>query len=306
MGKPLRKWRVPCCQVPQSDVQTMLKQRVITAVLLLVIIIASLVHPSDIPFGLVSVLLIAGASWEWARLNGCSQRTAVTVALVCAACCCGLWGVGALAYRYKALWLVAGGLWVLCGSWLLYRGVAAWGRIPGVWRLALGIGALVVAWIALMQLRAFGVVFLLSVLSLVWVADIAAYFAGKQLGGTWVARKLAPMISPGKSWEGALGGAAGVLTLAIGWVLWDQQYGPSTPSFYSVLARQGYAYMALCILFLTAWSVVGDLFESLIKRAAGAKDSSGLLPGHGGVLDRIDALLPTLPLAMMLLTARGL
>jgi phosphatidate cytidylyltransferase len=138
------------------------------------------------------------------------------------------------------------------------------------------------------------------VLVLVWVADIFAYFAGRAFGLKFTKRKLAPAISPGKSWEGVWGGMVGVVVLGVAWVLADAAAGASVPSLYSRLAAIGWPVLLIAVLFLAAMSVVGDLVESLIKRAAGVKDSSQLLPGHGGVLDRVDALLPTLPLAMML------
>ncbi len=156
------------------------------------------------------------------------------------------------------------------------------------------------AWLAVAQARVVGVNFLLSVFVLVWVADIFAYFAGRAFGGRVVKQKLAPSISPGKSWEGVWGGMAGVLILAFCWLWADQAYGASVPSLYSHLFDKSWWVLLSAVLFLSAMSVAGDLVESLVKRSAGAKDSSGLLPGHGGVLDRIDALLPTVPLAMML------
>ena len=135
-------------------------------------------------------------------------------------------------------------------------------------------------------------------LCLVWAADIAAYFGGRALGR----RKLAPAISPGKSWEGVWSGMAGVLLLAVAWVmLIDTRPGVDSPSLFALLqAQMGAALAALALVFLCAMSVVGDLVESLVKRAAGAKDSSALLPGHGGVLDRVDALLPVFPVALAL------
>jgi phosphatidate cytidylyltransferase len=165
-----------------------------------------------------------------------------------------------------------------------------------------GIAALWLAWLAVVQARALGVNFLLSVMCLVWMADIAAYFAGRKFGLRFTRAKLAPSISPGKSWEGVWGGVAGVLLLALGWVLADVHFQPDQPSFYTVVARQGWWLLLVVALFMTAMSVAGDLVESLIKRSAGVKDSSQLLPGHGGVLDRVDALLPTLPLALMITT----
>ena len=159
------------------------------------------------------------------------------------------------------------------------------------------------AWLAVAQARVIGVQFLLSVLLLVWVADIAAYAAGRTLGGKFTRRKLAPAISPGKSWEGVWGGMTGVVLLAFGWVLLEASgYTVFSGSLYARLWTQhGVLVMLIGVIFLAAMSVVGDLVESLIKRSAGVKDSSGLLPGHGGVLDRVDALLPAVPLAMMLI-----
>ena len=147
-----------------------------------------------------------------------------------------------------------------------------------------------------------GINFLLSVLLLVWVADIFAYFAGRTFGLKFTKSKLAPAISPGKSWEGVWGGMAGVVVLALVWVWADKTFAPAVPSFYSQLASRSMLLLLVSVVFMGGMSVVGDLVESLIKRSAGAKDSSRLLPGHGGVLDRIDALLPTLPLAMMLVS----
>jgi phosphatidate cytidylyltransferase len=131
------------------------------------------------------------------------------------------------------------------------------------------------------------------------MADVAAYFCGRAFGR----RKLALHISPGKSWEGVWGGMVGVLLLAAVWLLLDQQMDWGSLSLYSRLQSRSVILLVVGVLFLVAMSVVGDLVESLVKRSAGMKDSSQLLPGHGGVLDRVDALLPTLPLALMLAQA---
>ena len=133
------------------------------------------------------------------------------------------------------------------------------------------------------------------------MADVCAYFGGRAIGGA----KLAPSISPGKSWAGVWSGMLGVLALgALWWGVIDHRVGVDSASLYTRLAdRFGIAPGALALLFLAAMSVVGDLVESLVKRSAGAKDSSSLLPGHGGVLDRIDALLPVFPLALALALA---
>ncbi|MCY7315213.1 MAG: phosphatidate cytidylyltransferase, partial [Rubrivivax sp.] len=154
------------------------------------------------------------------------------------------------------------------------------------------------AWLALAHARALGINFLLSTLCLVWMADVAAYFGGRAFGR----HKLAPAISPAKSWEGVWSGMAGVLLLAVLWIAIDGHFGVDGPSVYSRLwAAYGGVGMAVALLALCGMSVLGDLIESLVKRAAGAKDSSGLLPGHGGVLDRVDALLPVLPAALALM-----
>ncbi len=280
----------------------MLKQRIITALVMLAILLPALFWPSPTPFAVVALLLIAAGAWEWGKLNGLAQGGSVAMALVCLALCALSWYAGWLARPLPLLWLVAGGLWVLAGAGMIRAGVAGWPKIPQAVRLAGGVLALWVAWLAVAQARVIGINFLLSLLLLVWVADICAYFAGRAFGLRFTKRKLAPAISPGKSWEGVWGGMAGVLVLAIVWTFADRVLAASVPSLYTRLAGQGWWLLVLGAVFMAAMSVVGDLAESLVKRSAGAKDSSNLLPGHGGVLDRVDALLPTLPLAMMLAT----
>jgi phosphatidate cytidylyltransferase len=280
----------------------MLKQRIITAVVLLAILLPALFWPSPIPFAVVTLLLLAAGAWEWGRLNGLGQAGSVAAATACLVLCAVSWTAGLLDRPMPVLWSVAGAAWVLAGAWLLRAGVAGWPHIPRVVRLVAGILALWLAWLAVAQARVFGINFLLSVLVLVWVADIAAYAAGRTFGLKFTKRKLAPTISPGKSWEGVWGGMAGVLVLAVAWTLADRAWQAGVPSLYTRLAAGGWWLLVIAAVFLASMSVLGDLVESLIKRAAGVKDSSHLLPGHGGVLDRVDALLPTLPLAMMLAT----
>ena len=279
----------------------MLKQRVITAVLLLAILLPALFNPSPLPFCALALVLISAAGWEWGRLNACGPMLSWLVGLLCLAAGLLSWQAGLLDKPLPWVWSSTGAAWVLAGGWLLHRGVGGWPKIARPLRLAVGTLAIWLAWLALAQARVIGVNFLLSVMVLVWVADIGAYFAGKAFGTRFIKRKLAASISPGKSWEGVLGGMAGVLLLAFGWTLLERNGATQVPSFYSMLAdRHSMPVMLLVVLFMAAMSVVGDLVESLVKRSAGAKDSSALLPGHGGVLDRVDALLPTLPLAMML------
>lgn len=278
----------------------MLKQRVITALVMMLVLLPALFYPSPVPFCGIAVLMIAAAAWEWGRLAGYGPLSAVGIGVVCASMNLVTWYAGLLDQQMPLLWGVAGGLWVLLGAGVLRGGVAAWSAMPRSVRLLGGLLGLWLAWLAVAQARVIGVNFLLSVMSLVWVADIFAYFAGRAWGGRFSRTKLAPSISPGKSWEGVWGGMVGVLGLAVLWRWADVAAGATVPSLYSLIHARAWWLMPIAVLFLAAMSVVGDLVESLIKRSAGVKDSSGLLPGHGGVLDRLDALLPTLPLAMML------
>jgi phosphatidate cytidylyltransferase len=281
----------------------MLKQRILTAIVLLAIILSALIVPSPLPFCAVAVAAIAAASWEWGRLNGLKDTGALLMAIGVLVLCVLAWKAGLMAQAMPTLWAVVGGAWVLVGCLLLRRGVAGWATIPRGLRLVGGLVALFLAWLAIAQARFVGTNFLLSVMVLVWVADITAYFAGRAFGLRFTRNKLAPAISPGKSWEGVWGGMVGVLVMAAVWIWADRAYGLAPVSLYSLLAARGLWLLVPAVIFLAAMSVVGDLVESLVKRSAGAKDSSQLLPGHGGVLDRIDALLPAVPLAMMLATA---
>lgn len=279
----------------------MLKQRVITALILLAILLPALFYTgSTVPFAALMLLFMAAGAWEWGRLNGFAQASSIGLGALCTFLCAASWWAGWLDQSLSTVWLIAGSLWVLGGVLLLRAGVAGWPHIPGAVRLIGGVLALWLAWMAVVQARNIGINFLLSVLVLVWVADIFAYFAGRTFGLKFTKNKLAPSISPGKSWEGVWGGMAGVVVLALVWSWADRHYGSNVSSFYTVLQSRGTWFLLLAAVFMAAMSVVGDLVESLIKRSVGVKDSSGLLPGHGGVLDRIDALLPTLPLAMML------
>lgn len=278
----------------------MLKQRVITALALLLVLIPAVLYPDARVFSALMLLVIAAAGWEWARMNDAPAIGTLAGPVLCLGVCGGVWWSGFLQQTMVALWLTAGALWVLTGAWVLRTGVAAWSGHSRWLRLGLGWLALCLTWLAVVQARLVGVNFLMSVLALVWVADIGAYFSGRAFGGKFTRSKLAASISPGKSWEGVWGGMLGVVVLAFGWQYADAVNMAQVPSLYTVVGQHGWGLLLLVAVFLSLMSVVGDLVESLVKRSAGVKDSSGLLPGHGGVLDRIDALLPTLPLAMML------
>jgi phosphatidate cytidylyltransferase len=278
----------------------MLKQRVITAFVLLIFLLPALFYEGSEPFCAIALCFIAAGAWEWARLNGFGSIASLLSGFVCGLVCAAAWQFGMLDKAWPLLWLGASAIWVLAGAWVLKGGVSSWSRHERTFRLIAGLVALGLAWLAVAQAKVIGTNFLLSVLVLVWVADIFAYFAGKSFGGRIFHRKLAPAISPGKSWEGVCGGMLGVILVAFVWFWADAAWGAKVPSLYSHLGAKGAWFLGISMVFMVAMSVVGDLFESLVKRSAGVKDSSMLLPGHGGVLDRVDALLPTLPLAMML------
>jgi phosphatidate cytidylyltransferase len=178
-------------------------------------------------------------------------------------------------------WLVVVPLW-LWRSWL-----------PRAhWLAALtGLLVLVPTWLALVELRNLGPLLLLLLMSVAWISDTAAYFAGRRFGR----HKLAPSISPGKTWEGVLGAVLAVSLYAAIWSLvWQAHFPHALKSM-----RFGTFGMLLFLWLLTAIGIYGDLFESALKRQAGVKDSGALLPGHGGVLDRIDALTAVLPVAAL-------
>jgi phosphatidate cytidylyltransferase len=300
----------------------MLKQRVITGLILLAILLPTLLAEVAWPFALLTLVFISAAGWEWSRLNEAPGARAWLLGAAVAGACVyvaravhlPLWGdvAGAVVPHVHAsghalvgfiapaeVWLASTLLWVVGGALALRWGPTHWLQVPQGVRRLLGLALLVLAWMALVESKAQGLNYLLSVFCLVWGADIGAYFGGRAFGK----HKLAPSISPGKSWEGVVAGMVAVLLLAAGWLVADQELGVDSPSLYSRLQwGLGVPGMVLALLALAGLSVVGDLFESLIKRQAGAKDSSQLLPGHGGVLDRIDALLPVLPVSLALMT----
>ena len=276
----------------------MLKQRIITAVLLLAVLLPTLLYPRIEPFGLLTLVLIAAAGWEWARLNGSGPHASRLLGIGLGVALAVFWLAGGMAQDWRVLWRVLGGVWLVLAFVMLSRGVPGWAKWPTGLRLWGGLLLIACAWLALVQARQIGLGFLLSALLLVWMADIAAYFGGKTLGR----RKLAPTVSPGKTWEGAISGAVGVFLMAGAWIWADARGWGDHNSLYVHLWSLGPLLATLGLLYLIVMSVVGDLVESLVKRSAGAKDSSRLLPGHGGVLDRVDALVPVLPLTMMLAT----
>jgi phosphatidate cytidylyltransferase len=276
----------------------MLGQRVITAVVLLSLVAALLQIPSPWPFLIFLSVTCALAAWEWSRL---------------------LWGRGTRIPQLMSVMLfvvtiVQAWLWTRLGSvdqrWLLWStliSVFAWVVLVGgallraqtqvrqgalLWSL-FAVTTLFATWACLAWLFLHqGAQFILTMLAVIWIADIVAYFAGRAFGRY----KLAPRISPGKTIEGALAGVIGV----VAWVIGTALYLPKSFGF-ELAQRWGLGVAALLAVLLAVFSICGDLFESLLKRRASMKDSSGLLPGHGGVYDRIDAVVAVVPLAYLLL-----
>ncbi len=261
----------------------MLRQRILTAAWLAPLMLAGLFGLSGGAFALFTGGIVLLAGWEWTNLAGVEERDNRLLL------------VGALAGLMAVMWaggaaLAAWPLWLAAAGWLanLYwvsrypERRVQWQSTPR--RLAMGLWVLLPAWVGLNVLRDSGAVWLLFVLLLVWCADIGAYFAGRAFGK----RKLAPRVSPGKSWEGVGGGMAAAALLAVCYAIWQG------------LGAGGGLILVAAALAVTLASVVGDLLESMLKRHRGIKDSSHLLPGHGGVLDRIDSLTAALPLFALL------
>jgi phosphatidate cytidylyltransferase len=271
----------------------MLKTRVITAIVLLAVFLPVTLFAPLGAFGALIGFVLIFAAWEWARLLKLPGAVPyVYAALAGIVLVASIRGAGV---RGDAMFRAAAVFWVVAAPFALSRKPAL---AAGAWRVFLllaGLVLFVACWYALVAARAIGVVFVLSLLLIVWLADIGAYFAGKRFGK----RKLAPEISPGKTWEGAVGGWLSVVVVAA-IALAVHASAPTVAG--ALVMRFGPVGALVALSALVAFSIVGDLFESLLKRQAGAKDSSQLLPGHGGVLDRIDALLPVMPLAMLLLS----
>ena len=270
----------------------MLKTRVITALVLLAAFLAALFWLPPPAWAAFAGLLVIPAAWEWARLMKLQPSACGLYVLAVAAICAALFGwpmpdarSGQLEFEVyigaSLFWMVVVPVW-LWRSWLP----------QSRWLAALtGVVVLVPTWLALVQLRNLGPSLLLLLMAVAWISDIAAYFTGRGFGR----RKLAPSISPGKTWEGVAGAALAVSVYAAIWNFFWPRYFPQMLES----TQFGALLMLLFLWLLTAVGIYGDLFESAMKRRAGVKDSGTLLPGHGGVLDRIDALTSVLPVAAL-------
>lgn len=271
----------------------MLRTRIVTAAVLFSAFFLALFYLPPFGWFLFATLIAAVAAWEWGALMAWRSASRVGLGAGLVAICLGL-----ATLEPAALGLDSGffdSAWRL-GRWFYVPAAAFWLLVVPLWMrrrwplpqsalgVAIGLVLILPTWLALVQLRQAGPLALMAIMAVAWVADIAAYFSGRSLGR----HKLAPGISPGKTWEGAVGG--GLAVVVYGFLL-----SPELPA-----ALSGKPFLLLLVLVvLTAISVIGDLFESLLKRQAGLKDSSTILPGHGGVLDRIDSLTSTLPLVAL-------
>lgn len=260
-----------------------MKQRVITALVLAPLaILAVLWLPTAVFAILIAILMLVGV-WEWSRLSGVASRQwRVLLLLVNVLILASLWWLGEQAMNIAA-WIGAA-WWLLALIWLWRRGFANTDSTTNrAIKLLAGVLMFQPAWAALVLLHAGterGPAWALFGVMLAWAADTFAYFVGSRIGGP----KLAPSISPGKTWAGFWGGLIGcLLVAAVGAALLGLNLSDAT-------------WLILLATVASLASVVGDLFESLIKRHSGAKDSGRIIPGHGGALDRLDSLVAALPI----------
>jgi phosphatidate cytidylyltransferase len=273
-----------------------LRTRIITAVVLLLLLVGMVFFAPALLWAAFMLVVALLACWEWSRMSGLSRQGQNAYLALSGATGGALWllyarAPGLFTSAASIAFIIAALFWVvLAPLWLANKARPA--------PLACAIAGFIVmwpTWFAFVVLRDAGPWLLLAIAALVWVADIAAYFAGKRFGR----HKLAPAVSPGKTWEGVIGAVTGVLVYAI--VLALIARSQSTP-LSSIFDGARAIPVVVAMLLLTPLGVIGDLLESWMKRGAGLKDSSNLLPGHGGVLDRIDALTSTLPVAAFALS----
>ncbi len=262
----------------------MLRTRILTAAVLAPLAIAAVLLLPLVPFAVLMGLVALAAAWEWSALAGLDARQGrAGGAALTAASLVVLW-------MFPGVWDAA--LLVVVAFWVGVAGmVLTWPRAldkvrSAPFSLAMSVPALAGAWLAMVLLKAQpdGGWIIVWTLALVAIADSGAYFAGRQFGR----RRLAPKVSPGKTWEGLAGGALAGMVWSLAAALW--------------LPGGAWLWLVAGIVGIIA-AVFGDLFESALKRARGVKDSGALLPGHGGVLDRLDASLAALPVVALVVLA---
>jgi len=272
----------------------MLSTRILTALALVPLVLAALflLPPRGLGIALLVVTFIGAREWsQLAAFPVATQRLFIGGILVAGIALLALPAFGFDRGWPTAVVLAGCGLsglfWLLVApAWVTQRWPTS-GRGP---MFVVGWIVLLGGWMALVELQARSPWLVLAAMAIVWIADTAAYFAGRAFGR----RKLAPAISPGKTWEGVYGALAAVALYALLLLTLAPPTGLASALDAPVIVAS-----IACALLITGISVIGDLFESLMKRHAGVKDSGNLLPGHGGVLDRIDALLAAMPLAAL-------
>ena len=270
----------------------MLATRILTAVVLIPAVLAALFLLPPLAWGCLALAIIALGAVEWAKLVGLSS--AARSLFVASVAVIGVALLVAPAAQFARGW-PDGVVIAVCGLASLFWIAVATPWVVRRWptqrpavMAVVGLVVLLGAWMAIVQLQARSPWLVLAAMAIVWIADTAAYFAGRAFGK----RKLAPAVSPGKSWEGVYGAWVAVAIYA--WVL--SRFAADAGFRLEATPAAIVAWIAF-VVALASISVVGDLFESLLKRHAGVKDSGSLLPGHGGVLDRTDALLAAMPIA---------
>lgn len=268
----------------------MLKERVATAIVLLGVLLAALFLLPTRQFAILVACIVSLASYEWAALAKLPKAARYAYsAFATAVFAAVVWGFQAIdpsRREVAAIYALCALFWFTAAPFWLARGATLRSSAASV---ALGILIIVPTGLAVVSIHSIGPHILLMLLAFVWIADIAAFFVGRAIGK----HKLAPRISPGKSWEGAAGALAATSIYAIICAMLLPQL------VVIVNGALWVVYLGFAVL-LWALSIVGDLFESLLKREAVVKDSGTLLPGHGGVLDRIDSITSTLPVSALI------
>lgn len=264
----------------------MLKQRILTAVILIPLLVWGIFELPKAYFTLLVGLIFLGACWEWSRLAGLVNNLhravyCLLLGLLMVLC----WQLVINNHTIVKLSLyLASALWVMALVWLyLYEAKSVRKDVSQLHRLLIGIALLLMPYTGFVVLAYYAEnapALILYLLVMIWVADSAAYFTGRK----WGRHKLAPTISPGKSREGVAGGLLATFVLAI--------------LAASLFELKGVAFISFVIITMVSvvFSVAGDLFESMFKRQTGIKDSGSLLPGHGGLLDRVDSLNSAVPI----------
>jgi len=264
----------------------MLKTRILTAGIILPLFLSALFFFQDIFWAIVLLALTVIGSREWSRLAQFSVRNTIVFMLLTTLLGGELLLQISEAVKFNPLsaelvWIyyVSAIFWIVAAPLYLKQSFTV--TKPWVWML-IGWILLLPTCLALYQLRSISPLLLLGLMATIWISDTAAYFTGRSLGK----HKLAPQISPNKTWEGVAGALVAVLIYGLLWIFWSKE------------ESLGLALVPLLII-MAILGIIGDLYESLVKRQAGVKDSGNILPGHGGILDRIDALTSALPFGIL-------